>query len=55
MFFLLRCLQRFVLATCLLGWSVGAQALTMAQARGMADGYTDARLQVLHQAFLPGT
>ena len=52
MFFLLRCLQRLVLATCLLGWSVGAQALTMAQARGMAEGDTDARLQVLNQALL---
>jgi urea transport system permease protein len=52
MFFLLRCLQRLVLATCLLGWSVGAQALTMAQARAMAEGDTDARLQVLNQALL---
>ena len=52
MFFLLRCLQRCVLAACLLGWSVGVQALTMAQARGMAEGDTDARLQVLNQALL---
>ena len=52
MFFFLRCLQRWTLAGCLLGLSMGAQALTMAQARGMAAGDTDARLQVLNQALL---
>ena len=52
MFFFLRCLQRWTLAGCLLGLSMGVQALTMAQARGMADGDTDARLQVLNQALL---
>ena len=52
MFFFLRCLQRWTLAGCLLGLSMGAQALTIAQARGMAEGDTDARLQVLNQALL---
>ena len=46
----LRYLQRWALAVCLLGLSMGAHALTMAQARGMVDGDTDARLQVLNQA-----
>jgi hypothetical protein len=52
MFFFLRCLQRWTVAVCLLGLSMGAQALTMAQARAMAEGDTDARLQVLNQALL---
>ena len=49
MFSSLRGLKRWVLGVCLLSVALGAQALSMAQARGMAAGETDARLQVLNQ------